>query len=157
MSDDERPQAPTQKIPPISDRALLEDVTRTARSIANEVSQLREEVVEVATQGRSMERRLLRVEEKVDELDGRMLRNSSRVQGTSQNDLKQDAAISNIITTQEEHGKAIEKVSTALAENTVVTNEIKNVVTSALKHPAVIALGLAIVTFLTAWLGKQMP
>src|SRR5262245_32932738 len=123
MSADDKPppQPPTVKLPAMTDRALLEDLARTMRGVANEVTELRAEVGEGASQIRSMDRRLSRVEEKVDEFDGRLIRNSSRAQATSSNDLKQDAAISQVIVrleavevTQKKHSEAITNVHDAV-------------------------------------------
>jgi len=130
--------------------ATLESVLREVRGIAGKVDRVQTAVGDVSDQ-------VLEINERVRQLEGRTEKHSSAVRDTSKNDMRQDAAISAVLVEQAEAKKRDEALALALTKNTVVTEDVKKAVGGVLKHPAVIALGLALVYFLTNWLEKHTP
>lgn len=94
---------------------------------------------------------------KIDELQGSLSKHSEPIRQTSRDNLRQDAAIATLVVRTE----AIEQNQATAAKERAETSAnvlaIKKAVGGVLKHPAVIALGLALVYFLTAWLEKHTP
>ncbi len=156
MSDDGPRYISTKQIPKV------EVPGNTLDAVLSEVRAMRGDVEILVEDGRRTNQRLTRLEERFDELDGRVMRASSRVKSVSESDLSQEARLAETITwrTQaDERLKAIEQKTDEqtriLVANTQLTDEIKSDLKSVLKHPAVQAFALAFITFVTAFLTRH--
>lgn len=98
----------------------------------------------------SVSDQVLELNERVRQIEDRADKTSSRVRGTSENDLKQDAAIATLVVKTE----AIEKKTDA---QTVILTDLRDGASKIAKHPAVVAFGLALISFLTALLARHTP
>lgn len=147
-------QPKTKEIPRVVPQvpATLEAVLREVRASREET---RSAVANVADQVSELTERMRKVEERQDQ-------SSVRVRGTSENDLKQDAAIARVLIEQAEAKKRDaeakkrdEDLAKALAENTALTDRAMTAAGSALKHPVVVAFLMAAFAFATAWLQRH--
>lgn len=144
------PQPKTQEIPALTDRALLEDLSRVVRdgfarvdrrfdALETTVDIQGNAVKDVAGRMTLLEQRVQRGEEE--------RRNDSmpvKLGRVSENDSKQDAAIAKIIVD-------VARVEDKLDANSVTTEAIKKSVTGFLKeHPSIVA---SVVTLITTAIG----
>jgi hypothetical protein len=80
---------------------------------------------------------------------------SLRVRAESRTNMQQDAALATVIMEQGEARKRDEATQALIAANTTITAEGVKLAKSAAKHPAVQALFLALIVFLTSWLTRH--
>lgn len=73
---------------------------------------------------RDVAKRMTSLEERTNVLENARTKNSERAKGESAVNLKQDAAIANIITTQETHGTALAALQAEQAKNNAWTKEL---------------------------------
>lgn len=111
MSDEKHStSAKTTELPALTDRALLEDLSRVVRSGLKEVNVRLEDVV---NEGIRTNTRLTRIEERVDEVEGRIGRTSHRVREVSSNDLSNHAQLASELAAEK---KAREALAAVVAE-----------------------------------------
>ncbi len=139
-SKDDMPAQPkTTELPALTDRALLEDLSRVVRTGLKEVNVRLEDVV---NEGIRTNTRLTRIEERVDEVEGRIGRTSHRVREVSSDNLEQDAKHAKLLTELAEERKAREALAKTVSEQptkedlkavtNAQTNAIGNVVGEAM-------------------------
>jgi hypothetical protein len=97
------------------------------------------------------------LETRVGNIEERQNTGSLRVKQESQTNLNQDAAIASIITEQAEAKKRDEATQAALAKNTDLTQKGVDLAKTAAKNPVVLALLIALASYVTSWLGHHTP
>jgi hypothetical protein len=142
-----RPEMPAVR-PETTDAILL----REFRQLVGMVDNLGNQLVDHREETRA----------EIAEIKERIGKHSVGVNRTSQNDLRQDAAIATMLAEQaaaktrdEALAKALAANSAALAANTILTDDVKKTVGGWLKHPVVVAFAMAALAFATAWLQRH--
>jgi hypothetical protein len=102
-------------------------------------------------------KRMTTLETRVGNIEERQNTGSLRVKQESQTNLNQDAAIAQIITEQAEAKKRDEATQAALAKNTDLTQKGVDLAKTAAKNPVVLALLIALASYVTSWLGHHTP
>lgn len=108
-------------------------------------------------QGVDLGKRMTTLETRVGNIEERQNTGSLRVKQESQTNLNQDAAIAQIITEQAEAKKRDEATQAALAKNTDLTQKGVDLAKTAAKNPVVLALLIALASYVTSWLGHHTP
>lgn len=112
----------------------------------------REQVIDVG-------RRQTLLEERFGKIDERQNNGSLRVKEESQVNLKQDAAIAQVIVRVDGVEKKVDTATEMLAENNATTDAIKKALSGVVKeHPQIVTglvgLVMAAISFATAWFAK---
>lgn len=104
--------AKTQELPAMTDRALLEDLSRVVRTSFKEVNIRLEDVVNESIRTNT---RLTRLEQHAEDVDQRMGKHSHRVREASSNDLAQEAKHAQLAAELAEEKKAREALAATVA------------------------------------------
>lgn len=159
MSNEMPEQPKTKELPAMTDRALLEDLTRSVKEgFARQdqrFSDVEENVSVLVGQGKSLSKWRGEVDAWREEVDGRLRSSSVRVKSESQTNETQDGVLAKHTTTLAEHGRILGEIQAAQAENRKATAETlasiqTDVKTFFARHPA---LAAALVLFVTAIAG----
>lgn len=161
MSDAIRPPGPFY--PPTKQIPKVEVPQNTLDAVLSEVRAMRVETTErfdkiettvdtLVEDGKVGNQRMTRLEFRMDQFDERGAKHSGGLVRASETDAKHDAAIAML------HTK-VDRLNTALAENTATTSEIKTAVSGFLKeHPQIVTglvgLVMAAISFATAWFSR---
>lgn len=156
MSSDDKPQPKTIELPAMTDRALLEDLTRVVKSGFSEVRLLRADVdllvgdlASLKVDVRELQKWKIGSEERQEKHSGGLQQNSSV-------NLKQDAAIANAITRLERVETAVSSIETKTDRQTVILERLNEVAANPMVRRVAYAVGGAVLAYLTArgWLPK---
>lgn len=142
-------QPATKQLPAMTDRALLEDLSRVVRT---GIAELRADIQLVSSDLSVVKDRVVILEKFKLESEERQTRYSGGARQLSESDSKQDAAIASIIVEQGKARERDEATQALVRENTALTVEFKRRALSVTKHPAVIGLMLAAIAYATHWL-----
>jgi hypothetical protein len=144
----------------MTDRALLEDLTRTVkegfRTQSTQMLEFGERLVTLEEAHRNHERELY-------EFKGRMMRNSSRVKTVSENDLSQESRLADVtawrakmdadLTATKAVVETIEAKTDAQTQMlTTLTDDVATGLRKFFSHPLVIAIAAAAGSALLGWL-----
>lgn len=143
-------QPKTQELPAMTDRALLEDLSRVVR---DGFAEMRGNITLLVEEGKATNTRLGILEHRVSTIEEARRIDSmpAKVGKVSENDAKQDAAIAQIITDVDGVKKDVARVEDKLDANSATTEAIKKSVSGFLKeHPSIVA---SIVTLITTAIG----
>jgi hypothetical protein len=99
--------------------------------------------------------RLTRVEERLDDFDGRLMRNSSRVKDVSENDLTHEAKLADVIVWREKVDAELQETKALIVDNNAMTARIERAATDVLSSPRVKALSWALWLALAGWLASK--
>lgn len=152
MADDETtklsaamPEQPkTVNIPALTDRALLEDLTRVVKAHVTHVEERFDHaditLSAVVKEGQRTKVRLTNIEERVDAVEGRVGRTSSRVREGSEHDMSRDAKMADVIVWRNGVDTKLTaldtKITTAADAQTVAIVEgVKDAIASVAKSP----------------------
>ncbi len=156
------PQPPTTKLPAVQvPQSTLDAVLGEVRAMRMETG---DKFIEVST-------RLSKMDNRIDDLERRQTSNSVRVRGTSENDLKQDAAIAGILTkvsglerSQGEQTAKLVGLTMSMATNNADTSAIRRELVDGVKsfwarnpklETAFVGLLMAAFTLATAWIAGR--
>ncbi len=155
------PEKPTVKFQAITDRALLEDLTQVVKQMRTEI---RADMHLISSDMSVLKDRVVIIEKWKIESDERATKHSGGARELANTDSRHDESIASIVVSVNDLTKSqavqstlLSNLTSAMSRNTALTDEIKTSVTSAIKHPAFIAMLIAVVTFVTGWMGAHTP
>ncbi len=162
-SDDNMPPLPpTVSLPAMTERAILEDLSRGFREMRNEMSTMRADIGLIANDHGLLKKRVSMIDELVTEESLRVAKHSGGVRQLSESDAGQNMQIASLATQLESHGKKVD----ALAKTTVSKDEVTALLgtqTAAIlarfdvlaKSPLVKMIVTFVVTALGTWLASK--
>ena len=108
MSNDMHEQPKTTQLPPADPSAVL--LIELKSLVKSGQEEIRADLDVLKHEGQRTNTRLTRIEERVDEVEGRIGRNSARVRDVSQQDMAQDAQLAQERTAREELAAKVDKL-----------------------------------------------
>lgn len=155
MSSDTKPSMPAQPAtvelekPPAWAIALMERVETGFRSQRVDSSLLQSDVTVIKDRIATLETRVKHVEERQD-------RGSDRVRKESDVNLKQDAALAEVLVTQKAHGEKLAALTVAQDEQLSILKRLDAVAANPLVRRIAYAVATALLTYLAAkgWVTK---
>lgn len=163
MAEDQMPPQPkTQQLPALTDRALLEDLSRVVKegfkTQGERLDNIERQVDIAIEDNKQSNKRLTTLEVRLDESEKRADANSMFKRQASGVDLKHEAAIAELHTKVDAVDKKVDTVDEKTDAQTVILKEMLEAGKSIFKNPFVRALGVAIATALAAKYGiKILP
>lgn len=118
MSDDKPDSKVTVQLPKVDIASMITTLSADVKHMLSDVDVLLED-------GRKTNMRLTRVEERIDDFDGRLMRNSSRVKEPSQHDLQVASQLAQEISAREALAKEMSEAKAELAKNSAIASETK--------------------------------
>lgn len=132
MNDDPKkpggpPERPTTQLPKVDIPSMLTSLAADMKQVLNATDKMSSDVDMLISDGRKTNQRLTRVEERLDDFDGRLMRNSSRVKEPSQHDLAAAAELANERTAREALATEVAFVKTEVSSVKTEVSEVKEV------------------------------
>lgn len=172
MSDDRPPippEKPTVSLPKVDIPGMLTALSADMKQVLVSTDKMSGDVDMLISDGRKTNQRLTRVEERLDDFDGRLTRYSGGARQLSGTDLKHEANFGAVFTRLDAQDKEIGSVKTnvgevragvvtlqaAVAENTLFT---KQAIAGFFKTPlglSLLALAMAAAGYATNWLSSH--
>jgi hypothetical protein len=143
------PQPTTKTLPAVS---IPLD---TAQTLLSEIRKVGVDVAVLREDQQAGNQRMTLMEQSISRFEQRADASSIRVRQESRTNLQQDAALATVIMEQNKARERDEATQRLIAQNTAITSEVKTSVLGAFKHPAIQALALAVIGFITAWLARH--
>lgn len=155
---------PTKELPRVDIPSMLTSLAADMKQVLSATDKMSGDVDMLISDGRKTNQRLTRVEERLDDFDGRLARHSGGTRQLSDTDMKHEKNFSEVFTRLDTQDKAIGDVKTAVvtvqaavAENTFFTK--KAITGFAKEHPqlvqAAIGLLMAALGFATSWFSSH--
>lgn len=137
-------QPKTVELPKVDVASMLTTLAADMKQVLNATDKMSGDVDMLISDGRKTNQRLTRVEERLDDFDGRLMRTSARVKEPSQHDLEAQRALADEIAARETLAKQVEALTASQAEQTKMISEVKSAVVGVVMHPKVIFVGKVI-------------
>lgn len=155
MSDEKPPEKSTTQLPAVTDRMVLDELTKVVREGFQSVDQRLDQMeTNLDLQGGSVKDislRMTRVEERVQRTEDRQNSNSMRARGASEVDMKHDAAIAGLVADMAAVKTQVESIETKTDAQTEILTDLRKLA----KNPLVVGFFTALITAATAWLAAR--
>ena len=145
MIDDKPPEKPTVKLEAMTDRKLLEDLTRVVKEgFASQADQLIQ-----------VNQRLVRVELRQDSVEDRLNANSMRARAPSEHDVETKMALQHETMAREALAKDVAEIKFETSAQTAMLTTLTYSASKVLANPMVRSIAVMLGTALLTWLASH--